>query len=884
MRQFMFFVIFFAVCVSAKASDTMTANIDNVIAMRAEDAIVIDGILSENIWSNGHGVSAFTQREPVEYGTPSEQTIVRVAYDDKALFIGARMYDSAPDSIIAHLGRRDTYLSSDHFIFFIDPYYDRRSGFYFMVNAGGTISDGVLLNDDWDDDSWDGVWEADVAIDEQGWTAEMRIPYSQLRFQQKDKYTWGVNFKRVIQRKNEMDYLVFTPKDGSGFVSRFVDLVGVEKISLPRNLEILPYARSKAEFTHPDSDDPFNDGSRVLPALGVDLKYGIGSNLTLDLTINPDFGQVEVDPAVVNLSDIETFYDEKRPFFIEGSSIFNFGQGGSRSYWGFNWSNPDFFYSRRIGRAPQGSLPDNDYARAPEGTTILGAAKMTGKVGNNWNIGTIHALTGREVADVQYEGVRSTHEVEPLTYYGVFRGQKEFAAGRQGLGLISTMTKRHFQNGVLQDDVNRAAYTLGVDGWTFLDADKEWVVSGWSGMTQIRGTMARMIDLQQSSRHYHQRPDASHVSIDSAATSMTGYATRITLNKQKGAVLFNSALGVIDPNFDLNDIGFIWRGDVINGHIGAGYKWTKPNRISRYSEAVFAVFQSYDFEWNNIWGGIFAIHTIQFLNYYQLETMFAYNPQSINNRRTRGGPLTLNRPGWELNVSANTDERKAWVFNCGTSGYTCESGSWSREFEFGVEWKPATNLSVSVTPQYAYEYENAQWVENFDDPFATATYNHRYVFAKFKLNELSSSIRLNWTFTPKLSFQLYVQPLISAGEYYQFKELARPKSYDFKIYGRNNSTINMDEENDEYIIDPDGAGAAESFSFENPDFNYKSLRGNAVLRWEYRPGSVLYFVWTQSRSESEEIGDFRFQQSMDRLLSLQSDNIFMIKLTYWLNK
>lgn len=860
--------------------DTIKPKVSQMQAVRLTEKINIDGVLSEPVWQNGYGVDQFVQREPLEGGEPTEQTIVHICYDDEALYIGARMLDSAPDSIISRLGRRDTILSSDYLAFFIDPYYDRRSGFYFLVNAGGTLCDGVMMNDDWDDDSWDGIWMGEVNIDDKGWTAELRIPYSQLRFQKKNKYVWGINFKRVIERKNEWNYLVFTPKNGSGFVSRFVDLVGIENISPKRQLEVLPYFRSKEEFTHPEQGDPFNDGSRFIPGIGVDVKYGIGSNLTLDLTLNPDFGQVEVDPAVVNLSDVETYFSEKRPFFIEGSTIFNFGEGGARNYWSFNWGNPGFFYSRRIGRAPQGSLPDYDYADVPEGTSILGAAKLSGKIGNNWNIGMIHAVTQREHADIEYDGKKSVHEVEPLSYYGVYRAQKEFEKGRQGLGFISTIVHRDFKNPSLRDELNENAVGLGVDGWTFLDKEKTWVISGWGGLTNVSGTPERMIDLQTSSRHYFQRPDARHIHVDSSMTSLTGFAARMNFNKQKGNVIFNSALGFIDPGFENNDLGYSWRTDIMNGHIGLGYKWTTPNKITRYAEIIGARFRSYDFDENIIWDGYFAMTFLRFLNYYELEAIFAYNPAVLNNRLTRGGPLTKNPSGWELDVMGSTDNRKTWVFGLQYTSYIDRSGSDYREYGVEVEWKPASNLSLSLNPSIEYNYDDAQWIDNFVDATATATFGKRYVFAQLHQKTLSSSIRLNLTFTPGLSFQLYAQPLISSGDYRGFKELTQPKTYDFLSYGDNNSTISMKD--NEYYVDPDGSGLAETINWENPDFNYKSLRGNAVLRWEYKLGSVLYFVWTQSRSESEEIGDFRFRKSVNRLLDLKSDNIFMIKWTYWL--
>ncbi|MBC8186112.1 carbohydrate binding family 9 domain-containing protein [candidate division KSB1 bacterium] len=522
MKNIFYLLLVLLIFSNGLANDTVKTDSLIVQAVRTHEKVIVDGILSETVWQNGNEVSKFTQREPIEGSQATEKTEVRIAYDDNALYIGARMFDSAPDSIIARLARRDAMVSSDYFAFFIDPYYDKRSGFYFVVTAAGTLMDGVLMNDDWDDDSWDGVWEVKTNIDDKGWTAEFSIPYSQLRFHKKDKYIWGVNFKRKILRKNESDYLTFTPKDGSGFVSRFVDLIGIENISPIRQIEFLPYFRTKAEYTHPEAGNPFNDGSHYLPGMGLDVKLGIGNNLTLDATVNPDFGQVEVDPAVVNLSDIETYFMEKRPFFIEGSNIFRFGKGGSNSFYSLSWGGPRFFHSRRIGRTPQGSLPDFDFADMPEGTKILGAGKLTGKTGNNWNLGVLGAVTAREKAELQYSENKFHSEVEPLTYYGVFRTQKEFEKGRHGLGFISTLVNRKFDDVSLKDQLNSESYGLGLDGWTFFDKDKVWVITGWAGLSQVRGNQERMTSLQQSSRHYFQRPDVSHVQVDSLATSMTG--------------------------------------------------------------------------------------------------------------------------------------------------------------------------------------------------------------------------------------------------------------------------------------------------------------------------------------------------------------------------
>ncbi|HEV8264514.1 MAG TPA: DUF5916 domain-containing protein [Gemmatimonadales bacterium] len=844
-----------AVTPPAVPADSPATAPTQVRAIRLAQPLLIDGLLNEPLWQSAERVAGFLQRDPKEGEAASESTVVYIAYDDAALYVAARLYDSHPDSIVARLARRDQGTNSDRFTLFVDPYHDKRSGFYFGITAAGTLHDGTLFNDEWDDDSWDGVWEGRVSRDALGWTAELRIPYSQLRFVKQTQYVWGINFRRDIARKNEFDFLVYTPKNASGFVSRFPDLVGIERIEPPRRLEVMPYVTTRAAFTPHSAGDPFNDGSQLTPGMGADVRIGLGSNLTLNATVNPDFGQVEVDPAVVNLSDVETFFNEKRPFFVEGSSTFDFGFGGQRNFWGFNWPGPSFFYSRRIGRSLGIGAPPNGYADAPSGTHILGALKLTGKVAGSWNVGGLTAVTARERATlVDSLGARWTQEIEPLAVYGVYRAQKEFHKGRQGLGFLSTVAVRDFDAAALRDVRNGTAVLLGADGWTFLDSSKTWVTTGWVGATRISGSRARMTAVQQNSTHYFQQPDGSR-SVDSAATSLDGVAARFTLAKQRGNTFVNSAFGFISPGFDLNDLGFLSRTGIVNMHVGGGHTWTKPGKVFRYAEAGGAVFRSYDWDGNINWSGAFHFGYVQFKNYYWVNWNTAYNPWTVNNRRTRGGPLTLTPPGYQFGIDAGTDRRKTFTVGAGTGTYYRSS----RDVEWwsyaNVQYRPAPNVSVSVGPNFSKGQYPLQYVAAFPDSAATETYGTQYVFARLRQTELSAGIRLNWTYSPTLSLQLYAQPLISAGKYDDFKLLARPRSYDF-----------------------DSTAAP-----YNPDFNFKSLRGNAVLRWEYLPGSTLFFVWTQSRSDFDPTGDFQFGSSMRQLWRAPAENIFMVKATYWWN-
>lgn len=850
-------------------------------AFRIENHVVLDGRLDDPIWDKAVAISDFTQHDPNEGEPASLPTEVYISYDDAAIYIGARMHDTAPDSIIKQLARRDVDLTADMFGFYVDPYNDNQTGFYFGVNAAGTRYDGTLYNDDWDDNSWDGVWEARTQIDDEGWTVEMRIPYSQLRFKKSDQYVWGVNFSRFVARRNEWDYKVIRPKNSSGFVSRFIDLEGIKKVDPPRHFEVIPYVTSKASYLDVESGNPFNDGSQYSMNAGADIRTTIAGNLTLNATINPDFGQVEVDPAVVNLSDFETFFPEKRPFFIEGNSYFNYGRGGSNNYWSFNWGDPDYFYTRRIGRRPQGELPDNDYADVPEGTSIIGAAKVTGRLDGGWNVGSVQALTSSEQAHYQMDGTTHKMEVEPTTYYGVMRARKEFNEARQAVGFIGTYTNRYFSNNSLEDELNKNAFTFGLDGWTFLDKDKEWVVTGALGMSRLTGTQEHMQQLQGSSLHYLQRPDRDHYRIDSSATSMTGYMGRFYLNKQKGNMFLNAAFGFIDPRFDVNDLGYMWVSDAMNMHVAGGYYWTEPTSWYRMIEFGAAVFQTNDFDGNTTWKGVYHYGTYQMLNYHRIRYNVAYNPPTLDNHLTRGGPLTANPTGWQFDLNYSTDSRKKLVGGADYGFYQTDADEISSYVNLSLEWKPVPKISFEVDPRYEYEHTQAQYVDTFDDAYATETFGKRYVFGEMVQHTISAGIRANWTFTPRLSLQLYAQPLISSGDYMNFRELAEPRTYDFNEFGNGSSTISQNDET--YRVDPDGAGPAAAFEFDNPDFNFKSLRGNAVLRWEYRPGSTLYLVWTQSRSRSDDYGRFDFNNSLDRLLGAKPDNIFLLKATFWFN-
>lgn len=850
-----------------------------VPAYRLSAHVRVDGVLEEPIWQNA-GVTGLTQEDPNEGKPASERTVVWVAYDDAALYVAARLYDSAPDSIIARLGRRDQDLASDWFGIGIDAYRDKQTGFYFVTTPAGAIGDGSISNDSNFDATWDGVWDCAVKVDSLGWSVEMRIPYSQLRFTRKEEYVWGFNVARFIQRKQELSFLIEAPKESNLGVSVYPPLIGIKDITPPPRLELMPYVVSSGQFLRFGAEDPFGRNRRFYKNLGADLKVGIGSNFTLDGSINPDFGQVELDPAVVNLSAFETFFSEKRPFFIEGAGIFSFGRRGATNNWGFNSATPSFFYSRRIGRAPQGSPTHDGEADIPGNSTILGAAKISGKTKHNWEIGAIQAVTAREYARVDSEGVRFSEEVEPLTSYTVLRTFKNFANNRFGLGFLGTSVLRDLRTENLEKSLRRNAFAGGLDGYLFIGADKTWAVSGWLGASRVSGSKSTITDLQRSSQHYYQRPDFRNQSLDSSRTSLSGWAGRMALNKEKGNFFLNAALAANSPGFETNDLGFHWRGNLINQHLVLGYRWYQPGKVFRNANVFLANFRNFDFDGNRIAEGYFLFANARFLNYYRISADMGYFPETLDITRTRGGPIMVSPEAYFVSLGAASDERKPVIVGLSGNYGANQPGGWEYSLGTEIEWKPTDQLELRLEPEFFRDHAIAQWVTSVADPLATETFGRRYIFGILDQEQLSASIRLNYTFTPWLSFQVFLQPLLAAGHYSDLKELARARTFDFNHYGQNGSRIETTA--DEHVIDPDGTGQ-NVFSIENPDFNFKSLRGTAILRWEYAPGSTLFLVWTHDRSDFENQGRFDFRRDLHTLARAEADNIVLLKLSYWWN-
>jgi Domain of unknown function (DUF5916)/Carbohydrate family 9 binding domain-like len=825
-------------------------------AVRATAAPVIDADLSDAVWQTAPEITGFTQMDPEEGKPAKNDTVVKVAYDDHAIYFGAFMKDDGKPTPL--LARRDSDLNNGDYIrISIDSQQDRLSGAAFVVNASNVQMDMTLYNDIYNDNSWDAVWESAAKIVDGGWVAEVRIPYSQLRFPDKPVHTWGLNVSRWNPRTFESTRLVYSPKTESGFVSRFADLNGIEGIRPKRALEMMPYGVVRSDLYSRQSN-PFISASEHRMDAGLDLKYALTSSLRLTGTINPDFGQVEVDPAVVNLSQFETFFPEKRPFFTEGASIFNFGNGPANSRWGFNMSFPTFFYSRRIGRSPQGFISEADYQDAPGETTILGAAKVTGKIGKGWTIGVLEALTDREQAMFRTGAEVGKLTVEPMTNYLVARAMKEYGKDSRA-GFMFTATNRRLSEN-LEPSLRQSAYFAGVDGYT-LFRDKSWILEWLGGTSMVEGSEEAIALTQQSAARYYHRPDAGHVEFDPARTSLTGYMGRVMLSKQKGRWRPNLQVQGMSPGFEINDVGFASRVDAISTHAVMHYLNTDlaQNEKSRFREisAWGGKWQNFNFDGDLIGNGVNTSFFGQLKNYWFVGAWSGGQQSVLDDQRTRGGPL-MKRPGsYFYGGEFGSDSRKKVSFNTWGESVAADDGARSYYGGATFTYRPLPSLRLSISPSITDAQFRAQYVSRLSNAGYEPTFGHKYVFSTLDQKQFDLGIRTEWTMNARLSFQLYLQPFVSSGDYHDFKFLTRPRVDDYTAMGE------------------DEVGF-------NPDFNFRSVKGSAVVRWEFRPGSAVYVVWNENRSHVAPIGDFRLRRDFSALTDAPSQDVFLVKFTYWL--
>ena len=860
-----------------------------VVATAVEGgAVDVDGRLDEAAWAGAPVADGFVQQRPSPGEAPTEPTTARVLYDGRALYVGMRMADREPARIDARLGRRDSYLETDWATVMVDSYDDDRTAFLFRVNPAGVQVDRLLFDDVNEDQSWDAVWDVATSVDETGWTAEFRIPLSQLRFAGGAAVQrWGLNLQRVHFRTGETSlWAPILPSD-QGYVSRFGVLADLRGLTPPRQLEVLPYVAASVERAPGDAADPFYSATEAAPRVGADVKYGVTSDLTLTATVNPDFGQVEADPAQVNLGGFELFFEERRPFFVEGTDVFSLQP---RRFFANN--RPNLLYTRRIGREPQRRqfVPASAYdaatdagavyTDAPRQSTILGAAKLSGRVGR-FSVGVLNATTGNEYGRYQAfdaaGGVVADDRalVEPLTNYLVGRARGTF--GRTIVGGLATSVARDTGDPALGALLPTTATVAGADVEHRLS--DEWLVSAQLAGSAVTGSADAVGRVQRAFPRLYQRPDADHLSVDPAATSLVGYTGEVNVLKAGGEHWLGGLhLSATSPGFDANELGFQSRADATNVGAVLVYQDNAPGgALNRWSANAFAsVGTNYGGDRTTSFVGGNA--SLQTTGFWGANVNGFVGARTADDRLTRGGPLATSPASGEFNVYAYSDERRPVVASGFVYGGRDELGGWWAGAGPEVEVRPAPAVSFEIEPSVRFGHNARQYVTAFDEPAAAATFGRRYVFAELDQTTLSLEGRLNWTFSPDLTLQLFARPFVSTGRYSRVKALGEPGQLRLPVFGEDSGTA---VEGDDGTITVTPGDGGEPFEVSN-DFTSRALQGNAVLRWEYRPGSALFLVWQQQRSGFEPDGALRFGRDVGGLFGDPVENVFLLKLSYWL--
>ncbi|MDB4905288.1 MAG: hypothetical protein JWO05_72 [Gemmatimonadetes bacterium] len=860
-------------------------------AARRTSEIHLDGRLDEPAWSKAEVTGDFTQSYPAQGKPAPDRTEVRVLYDDAAIYVGIRMFDPHPDSIAAELGRRDAtaangiYTDWVHLI--IDSYHDRRTSFRFSANPVGVKKDVYTSNDGPEDINWDAIWEVGTAIDSQGWVAEYRIPLSQLRYGKSaagQERVWGFQVQRDIARRNERDtWSPWTPQMG-GFVSRFGDLAGLVDVAVPQRIEVTPYVSERATREPGEKANPFFHETASQANAGVDLKYGVPGGLTLSATVNPDFGQVEVDPAVVNLSAYESFFPEKRPFFLEGSDIFNFGQVVRQNDYG----SQNFFYSRRVGRQPQRFVggPTVAYVDAPEQARIAGAVKLSGKTGP-WTVGLLDAVTRVQEASVQsVTGQRYDTPVEPLTNYLAGRVRRDFNSGATTIGAILQGTHRDAGDTVFVNLLRHRALFGGVDFEHDMQ-QRKYILSGFLGASRVDGSIPTITATERSSARYYQRPDAKSSRFNPALTSLQGHIGEVAF-QLNGTNFASIAVKESSPGLELNDMGFQSRTDYRSLSLLGGRQSFEQSKHLRNWSAYAYTNQAWNFDDDLIFNAVAFGSNFTFNNLWNAGVGGGFNASTFSDRLLRGGPLAKTPSSVNANVYAGTDSRKRLFYNAGANWQRDDYGSTSVGGNVSVDARPSSNVHISFGPNMSVDDGAVQYVQAVTDANATNTYGRRYVFADLQQTTLGLDTRIDVTLSPTLSLQMYAQPFVAAGRYTGYMEFQQPGTYRFAKYGSQQGTIAPLTDTKGavvgYSVDPDGAGSSPSFGIQNPNFNVRSLRGNAVVRWEYRPGSALFFVWQQQRSGFDPSGEFDAGSNVGDIFHTIPTNVFLVKATYWMGR
>ncbi len=834
--------------------------------------IHIDGLDDEPAWQQVSECGDFIQQKPYQQKLPTCQTGFRVLYDDEYVYFFIRAYDQEPQRIVRRLARRDD-LSGDWVGFMLDSYNDGLTSFFFAVNAAGVKMDGIQSDNSGDGDpdfTWDAIWDAKIKLDAQGWAAEIRIPLSQLRFDEKSNDRgWGLNVFRNLHRLDEFSMWQFIARDAPGWVRFFGRLQGLDHLKAVPQVEIMPYMAVKSESYQKEQGNPFRTGHDKDINSGVDGKISLSSNLILDYTVNPDFGQVEADPSEVNLTAFETYFEEKRPFFIEGRNILDYkitpGDG--------DMSGDNLFYSRRIGRRPR-YYPEGEYVKMPEATPILAALKLTGKSAKGWSVGVLESMTGRAYARVSDGNSEAKELSEPFANYFVARVQKDLRQGATQLGGIVTNTVRDLSAG--NPALLPKTATTGAFDFSHAWHNRTWYINIKGLFSHVTGSREAINDLQKTSVHNFQRPDASHLTLDSTLTHLGGHGGLINFGRGGNSHWsFTTFVSWRSPGLELNDVGYQRLADDITQVVWVGYRYWEPVFIFRSFGVNMNQWSGWDFGGNNKFKGGNLNGWAEFKNFWSLGLGFNVNGTGCDNHMLRGGPSVKVPGGYGLWMRAQTDSRENWNISVSSNFFKSGLGHGDyRQVRMGFRYQPVPAMSFGIFPWYAVSRDNLQYISTLQ-----MGAENRYILGHIRQQTAAMEFRVNLNLTPDMTLQYYGQLFISAGKYSRFKRITQPQAdrYEERFAEYESSQLSLVD--DEYRVDEDRDGRVD-YTFGQPDFKALYFLSNLVFRWEFVPGSTLYLVWSQNRSDYLPEGRFTFGDDVESLFDVYPTNIFMLKVSY----
>lgn len=846
-----------------------------------EYEIAVDGILDDPAWSTVDWADDFTVQFPNNGDKPKRQTKFKILIDNGYVYAAFRCYDEEPGKIESRLARRDQF-PGDWVEINIDSYHDLSTAFSFTTSASGVKGDEFVTQNgnNWDS-NWNPVWYNATNIDDEGWTAEVKIPLSQLRFDGQSAQTWGVNVMRRDFRADERSTWQWIPQNASGWVSNFGELHGVNDVKPKRQVELQPYISAQASSTVAEEGNPFRDGSDIASSIGLDGKIGITSDLTLDFTINPDFGQVEADPSRLTLDGFQIFFDERRPFFIENANLFGFRITSAEA--GGNFNSDNLFYSRRIGQSPRGNhdISEEAYSDAPDFTSIIGAAKFSGKTKNGLSIGILESVTAEEKLMVSDSGNDFELVAEPLTNYFVGRISQDINQGATIIGGTLTSTTRRLENTGLEDQYHSDALSGGLNlfhSWK----DREWQITGNFIFSNVQGTATRIAETQQSFEHYFQRPDADHLGVDESSTSLSGHGGTVTVANYGGKDNFSFQTGATwrSPGLELNDIGFLNTADEINHFFWGGWRAPKAvGRIRRF-QINYNHYSRWTYGGEHLYSAINMNAHTNFKNTWSLSMGSTYEMKDISAKALFGGPLLRQARGFFNWISVRSDNRKKFNYGFWAGRFSAIGTDKDAVSVFSLNtfmsYQPTNALRLSFSPDY-FTQQRAMQNVTYDENGG----NDRYIVATVDQRTLSLSMRINYSLTPNLTIQYWGQPFISRGNYSEFKYITDPLALDYhdRFHAFTHDQIAQGENADIYYVYEDNDRVSD-YSFDNPDFNFLQFRSNLVLRWEYKPGSEFFLVWTQSTTNTTDPSKRLFPSLREDLFTEKINNIFLMKFTY----